>query len=254
MKQFALAGTTLLICALLIGCKEKAPEAPETTSSDPAKPAPTEQIKESLSKAADQAVTEVKKQASETATQIQLQVKAAYNDLSQQLVASTKGSVNDLTKNISSDLQDKVQKLSDSAKDDPSLTEKLSAGIKSLLSNNDSEAVSDLGGLSSAKLTPEQTTLAKDVYNAAAALVTERNFSSVEGMDSDVSKLATAVWKGNYTDALPPLQKLYSQATLTTEQKDLLGKMYDSYTPAGWKDSAAKLEQGLDTLKKKFGQ
>ncbi|MBI1177537.1 hypothetical protein GC207_08875 [bacterium] len=257
MKRISLSATAVLACTLLIGCKEKTPEAPqtpETSSSEPAKPSATEQVKDAVTKVTDQAVTEVKKQATEAAQQIQSQVKSAYNDLSQQLTASNQGTSNDLTKNITTDLQDKVQKLSESAKDDPSLTEKLSAGIKSLLGNKDGEAVSSLGGMSSAKLTPEQSTLAKEVYNAAAALVTERNFSSIEGMDTDVSKLATAVWKGNYSDALPPLQKLYSQATLTPDQKDLLGKMYDSYMPAGWKDSAAKLQQGLDTLKTKFGQ
>ena len=72
-------------------------------------------------------------------------------------------------------------------------------------------------------------------------------------MNSNVSQLANAVWKGNYSQALPPLQKLYSQTSLTAPQKELLGKMYDGYMPAGWKDSAAKLQQGVDALKK-FGQ
>jgi hypothetical protein len=94
--------------------------------------------------------------------------------------------------------------------------------------------------------------LAKDVYNAAAAFVTERNFSSVPGMNTQVSQLVNAVWQGNYTQALQPLQKLYGQASLTPAQKDLLGATFDQYMPAGWKSAADAVKQGADALKK-FG-
>jgi len=242
MKRDTLLSLSTLSLALMVGCSDKPAESSTSATPPPAKPAATEEVKQAVTKATEEVVAEVQKQA-----------KAAYADLSQQLLTSTKGASDDLLKSISTDLGARVQKLSESLKTNEGLTQQLGTAVNALLGNKDGEAVGGLSSLTAAKLTPEQTTLAKEVYNAAAALVTQRNFSSLEGMNSDVSKLATSVWKGNYTEALPPLQKLYSQTSLTPAQKDLLGKMYDSYMPAGWKDSAAKLQQGLDTLKK-FGQ
>jgi len=238
MKRNALLSLSVLSLTLAIGCGDKPAESSSTSSTQPAKPAATEEIKQAVSKATEEVVAEVQKQA-----------KAAYADLSQQLLASTKGASDELLKNISTDLGARVQKLSESLKTNEGLTQQLGAAVNALLGNQDGEAVGGLSSLTAAKLTPEQTTLAKEVYNAAAALVTQRNFSSVEGMNTDVSQLATAVWKGNYTEALPPLQKLYSQSTLTPQQKDLLGATFDRFMPAGWKESAGKLQQGLDALK-----
>lgn len=221
------------------GCGDKPAETSSTSTTPSSQSGAVNELKDAATKAATEAVAEVQKQA-----------QAAYADFSQKLLAGTKGATDDLLKNISTDLGGRVQKLGESLKGNEALTQQLSSAVNALLGNHDGEAVVGLNSLASAKLTPEQTTLAKDVYNAAAALVTQRNFSSLEGMNTDVSKLATSVWKGNYTEALAPLQKLYSQSTLTAPQKDLLGKMYDGYMPAGWKDSAAKLQQGLDALKK----
>lgn len=245
MKPITIIPAISIFTLLLTGCGEK-PAEPSASTPQPAQSSSTEQPKPAV----EQVATEVKKQASDVVAQVQSQAQTAYADLSQQLMTGSKGQNTDLAKDISTDLQQKVQKLSDSTKGDETLTAKLTTAVKSLVNHDDSQAVSGFGGLSAAKLTPEQTAMAKDVYNAAAALVTQRNFSSVEGMNTDVSQLTTAVWKGNYTQAVPPLQRLYNQSTLTTEQKDLLGKMYDNYMPAGWKDSAGKLEQGLNALKK----
>lgn len=227
---------------MLTGCGDKPAQSSSTTPATPAKPTATDEAKAAVTKAVTEVTTEVKKQ-----------VQAAYADLSQQLIASGKGATDALSKNISADLQTRVQKLGESLKSNETLAQQLGSAVTALLGNQEGEAVVGLSSLTAAKLTPEQTTLAKDAYNAAAALVTQRNFSSLEGMNSNVSQLANAVWKGNYTEALPPLQKLYSQTSLTAPQKELLGKMYDGYMPAGWKDSAAKLQQGVDALKK-FGQ
>jgi len=238
MKRSILPFGAIVSLALLSGCGDKPAESSAPPAASP-QPSDASEATQAASKAVNEAVAEVKKEA-----------QAAYAQLSQQLLASSKGATDELLKNVSTDLQGRVQKLGEALKGNEALTQQLGSAVNALLGNKDSEAVTSLGGLTAAKLTPEQTTLAKDVYNATAALVTQRNFSSLEGLNSDVSQLANAVWKGNYTQALPPLQKIYNQATLTPAQKDLLGKMYDSYMPAGWKDSATKLQQGLDSLKK----
>ena len=128
---------------------------------------------------------------------------------------------------------------------------KLSSAVESLLGNKDIDAVNQFNELVASKLTPEQTTLAKDVYNAGAALVTQRNFSSLEALDSDVAKLSTAVWKGDYTGAVQPLQNIYNKGALSDDQKNLLGAVFDDYLP-GWKEKADAISEGVGALKK-FG-
>lgn len=228
---------------LLTGCNQQTSNdsAPKPDSSE--SPSVGQQVQESVAKVAAEAAPEVKKQAQE-----------AFANLSQQLVESTKGGSTDgLIKNISTDLQGRVSKLATSLGDNATVKEQLNTAVQSLLGNKDIDAISSLNKLTSAKLTPEQTTLVKDVYNAGAALVTQRNFSSIEGMNTDVAQLANSVWKGNYTEALTPLQKLYSQSTLTAPQKELLGATYDKYMPAGWKDAAGTVQKGLNTLQQ-FGK
>lgn len=254
MKRFTLF-TMLAFAGLLItGCKDKS--ADTTTSNTDSQPSSTQTATKEISKAASTAATEVgtevKKQAAEVVAEAQKQARAVYDDLSKQLMENTQAKANDLMKQISADLQTRVTDLGESLKSNETLMEQLNGAVQALLNNKDVDAVGAFNKVAAAKLTPEQTTLAKDVYNAAAAFVTERNFSSLEGMNSEVSKLATSVWKGNYTEALQPLQTIYSKSTLTTEQKDLLGAVFDDYLP-GWQEKAGALQKGLDTLKT-FGQ
>lgn len=174
---------------------------------------------------------------------------AAVQNFSSQLSSSLQSSSDSLLKNIGTDLGARVSKLGNSLQTNETVKTQLNSAMESLLGKKDSETVGTFGKLTESKLTPEQTTLAMDVYNAAAALVTQRNFSSLEGMNTEVSGLVNSVWKGNYTEALPPLQKIWTKATLTDSQKNLLGTTFDKVAP-GWRDSAAKLQQGTDLLKK----
>jgi hypothetical protein len=254
MKTITCVVLPLLSIALLAGCGDKPAETSSSSAPAAAEKSATEGMNAAESSSGEGIASEMKAQTAEVVAKVQEEAKAAYANLSQQLMESTEGKTDEVLKNIGGDLETRVQKFNESIEGDQSLTDKLSGAVKSLLGSNDGEAVSEFGELSSAKLTPEQTTLAKEVYNAAAALVTQRNFSSLEGMESDVGQLANAVLDGNYSQALPPLQKIYSQATLTPDQKNLLGKMYDNYMPADWKDSAAELQQGFDALKTKVGQ
>lgn len=242
MKTISLLAGSVLGAALFTGCGEKPAESSSTAPAADSQPTASDEVKKAVSQAATEVATEVKKQAT-----------AVYAEASKQLTDSVRSGTDTLLKNISTDLEGRVAKLGEALKSNETLTQQLNAAVKALAGNQDAEAVGSLNQLNAASLTPEQTTLAKDVYNAAAAFVTQRNFSSLEGMNSDVGQLVNAVWQGNYTSALTPLQKIYSQATLTPQQKELLSATFDPYLPEGWQDTAGKLQQGLDTLKK-FGQ
>jgi len=225
---------TVITMAFLAGCGQSTSDAPAEKS------VARQEIEQATATVAAEAAPEVKTQAKE-----------AFANLSQELVKATQGGSSDeLLKNISSDLETRVKTLAGSLAGNETVQQQLNTSVQALLGNEDVDAIESLNKITAAKLTPEQTTLAKDVYNTAAALVTQRNFSSVEGMNSEVGQLVNAVWKGNYSQALPPLQKLYSQATLTPAQKNLLGATYDQYMPDGWKEAAGTLQQGVDAVKK----
>jgi len=224
--------------ALIAGCGQQSSN-PNSATSGSSETVPAAQTAQpAVATAAATAASEVKQQA-----------QAAFANLGQQLIESTKGgSADSLIQNVSADLQTRVGALAQSLAGNAAVQAQLNSAVQALLGNKDLDAIAGLNALTSAKLTPEQTTMVKDVYNAGAALVTQRNFSSIEGMNTDVSHLATAVWKGNYTEALTPLQKLYDHSTLTAPQKQLLGATFDKYLPAGWKGAAGTVKKGLDTL------
>ena len=251
MKSKMEISLAVLIGMLIAGCGDSSKQTttPAPASPTPPPPAASDEIKKTATDVAKEVSTEAKKQATETVAEVQKQATAAYQNLSSQLTASLQSSSDSVLKNISTDLGARVSKLGDSLQSNETVKAQLNSAMESLLGKKDSEAVGSFGKLTESKLTPEQTTLAKEVYNAAAALVTQRNFSGLEGMNSEVSGLVNSVWKGNYTEALPPLQQIWTKATLTDSQKNLLGTTFDKYTP-GWRDNAAKLQQGTDLLKK----
>lgn len=267
MKKFSIVTSLATVSAcLLTGCGDSTKPTPPPSSgnaSTPAAPSTTEEVKKAateaakevtteVKKAATEAAAEVKKQATETVAEVQKQATAVYQNLSSQLTSSLQSSSDSLLKNISTDLSERVTKLGGSLGSNETVKGQLNSALESLLGKKDSDAVSALGKITESKLTPEQTTLAKEVYNAAAALVTQRNFSSLEGMNSEVTSVVNSVWKGNYTQALPSLQKIWTQAKLTDAQKNLLGTTFDKYAP-GWRDSAATIQKGVDVLKS-FGK
>ncbi len=240
--------------SLLTGCGDSSnkpaanpPAAPATSAAPSSASAPAAAVEE-VKKVATEAATETKKQVTQAAAEAQKQVTAAYQNLSSQLTTSLQSSSDSTLKNIGTDLGARVTKFGESLKTNDAAKAQLTSAMESLLGKNDAQAVSGLGKLTDLKLSSEQTTLAKDVYNAAAALVTQRNFSSLEGMNTEVGSVVNSVWKGNYSQALPALQTIYTKANLTEPQKNLLGTTFDKYSP-GWRDNAAKLQQGLNTLK-----
>lgn len=254
MKLNLFLGASIASVALLVGCGDSSnkpaanpPAAPATPAAPAAAGAPAAAVEEAK-KVATEVATETKKQVTQAAVDVQKQATAAYQNLSSQLTTSLQSNSDSLLKNIGTDLGARVTKFGESLKTNEAAKAQLTSAMESLLGKNDAQAVSGLGKLTDLKLTPDQTTLAKDVYNAAAALVTQRNFSSLEGMNSEVGSVVNSVWKGNYSQALPALQKIYTQANLTEPQKNLLGTTFDQYAP-GWRENAGKLQQGLNTLK-----
>lgn len=244
--------STVVIMALgvglLAGCGDSSKTDAPPAASGATAPSAADELKKAAADVTKEVTAEVKKQANEAAATVQKEATAAYQNVSSQLVSSFQSSSDSLLKNISSDLGSRVAKLGDSLKTNETVKAQLTSAVQSLLGKKDSDAVSGFGQVTESKLTPEQSALAKDVYNAAAALVTQRNFSSLDGMNSEVSSLVNSVWKGNYSEALPPLQKIWTQAKLTDSQKNLLGTTFDKYAP-GWRDSAATLQKGVDALK-----
>lgn len=201
------------------------------------------------------AVQEAQKVASvalkEVAPELKTQAAEAFANLGQQLVASTlDGNSDSVLKSIGADLETRVGKLAQSLAGNEAVKDQLSTSVKALLGNQDVDAVAALNTLAAARLTPEQTALAKEVYQTGAAFVTQRNFASLPGVGSEVGQLVNAVWKGNYTQALVPLQKVYGKASLTPAQKNLLATTFDPYLPKGWKEAAGALQQGVEQFKK----
>jgi len=118
----------------------------------------------------------------------------------------------------------------------------LQQALASLAGNRGAASLSSLQGLSKAKLTPEQGRLAKDIYHTGSAYVVQRNFSSLEGSQGEVSQLVSSLRKGGSADALPALKKIGENAKLTTDQKDLLSSLTDQYAP-GLKKAGSALKK-----------
>ena len=135
------------------------------------------------------------------------------------------------TKSLAGDLSTKVAALSKSLQGNPEAQKQLEGAVNALLGDKGPAAIEGFQKLSIAKLTPEQTRLSKDVYNTGSAYVIKKNFGSLEGSQTEVNQVVTALRKGSYTEALPPLKKIGQNANLTQPQKDLVASLTDRYAP-----------------------
>jgi hypothetical protein len=139
--------------------------------------------------------------------------------------------------------------LAESATGNSDLKTKVASALQSISSGK--EESSGLGTLfqqaKQANLTPQQTQLVKEVSNLASAYVVQKNFSSVDGAQGDVANIVNALRRGSITPALPALQSLAQNASLTAQQKDLLGTLAGQYAP-GLKKAGDSLKQGLQSL------
>lgn len=240
IKHALLAVAAAGLC-VLAGCSEKKTEA--TAAETPKRPdasATAEQVKTAAATAAKEAAAEVKKQADEV-----------FANFSQQLLAKS-AQADSTLKSLSTDLQNSLQKLSTSLQGNEVIKTQVNTAAQALLGNRDLDAIKAFDQLSAAKLTPEQLTIAKEVYQVGAAYVTQKNFSSLPDAQSEVAQIVNGLRTGNYVAVAAPLQTLSQKANLTPAQKDLVAAFADKYAP-GVKAAAGKIQTGLDTLKK-FGK
>lgn len=147
---------------------------------------------------------------------------------------------------IASELVGKLQALGAVGGTNSAITAKIDSMLKSLTGGQDSNGLTSAFGLAkSAKLTPEQLGLAKQVGNLASAYVVQKNFATLDGSQGDVATIVTSLRSGDVTSAIPPLKNVATNAHLTDGQKTLISKVADQYAP-GWKKAGA----AMDAIKK----
>ncbi len=145
---------------------------------------------------------------------------------------SSAASTGDSTlKSLGSDLQSKSTTLNKSLAGNSDAQGSLQSALQSLVSGKSSDALGGLQKLTAAKLTPEQTKLATDVFHTGTAFVIQKNFGALEGSQTDVAKAVTALRKGDAISALPAIQGIAQNAKLTSPQKDLIHSVAAKYAP-----------------------
>jgi hypothetical protein len=147
---------------------------------------------------------------------------------------------------IASELTGKMQSLGTALAGNPAVKTALDSTLKSLTGGMDSEALTSAFKLAeTAKLTPEQLGVAKEVGNLASAYVVQKNFATLEGSQGDVATIVKSLRGGNVTAAIPPLKNVASSAKLTDPQKKIITTVADKYAP-GWQ----KAKGAMDGIKK----
>jgi hypothetical protein len=162
-----------------------------------------------------------------------------------QLKSSSTAAGDAQLKSLGGDLASKVGELGKSFGKDSALTGQLTSGLQSLLGGKSAESVALLGKLSKAKLTPQQTKLAKETWNLGSAYAVQRDLGALDGASGDIGTIVNSLRKGNATQALPAIQKVAKEAKLTAGQKELLTSLADQYAPG-----IGKASESLDGLKK----
>jgi hypothetical protein len=147
---------------------------------------------------------------------------------------------------IATELTGKVQSLGSLIGGNSAIAGKLNSVLTSLTGGEDSAALASAFKLaSSAKLTPEQLGVAKQIGNLASAYVVQKNFATLEGSQSDVANIVSSLRSGKIKDAAPALKNVFESAKLTDNQKHLITTIADKYAPGLSKASGA-----MDSIKK----
>ena len=156
---------------------------------------------------------------------------ATTTNLLDQLKRESEAATDPELKSLSNDFSTKAAQLSKSLGTNTDAQKQLDSALTAVLGNKGPAAVEGLQKLTSAKLTPEQTKLSKEVYNLGGAYLVKKNFGTLEGSQTEVSQVVSSLRKGTPAQALPPLKKIGQNATLTQPQKDLLSSMVNNYAP-----------------------
>jgi hypothetical protein len=234
-KNLFIASISLTSALLLAGCGQSSSTAPaEGTKAEPS----------SIAKAMEDA----KPALTQAATQTVQAASAAALDLGQKLLATAQNSSDNLLKDLSKEVQASVVQLGEKLAGDATLKGQLDSALQAVLQGQDVPALEYYQKLVQAKLTPEQTTLVKQTGDILSAFMVQKNFGALEGAQTEVGQIVSALRKGDTATAIPYLQKVATNAQLTAPQKELLSSLADKYAP-GVKNAAKTLQEGMKSLK-----
>jgi hypothetical protein len=147
---------------------------------------------------------------------------------------------------IASELTDKIKSFGTSLGDNAAVKGRLDEVLGSLTGGKDTAALTSTFDLvKEAKLTPQQTDLAKQVGNVASAYVVQKNFSKLDGAQGDVATIVSSLRAGKIAPAIPAIKNVAGNAHLTDTQKQLISSVADKYAP-GWQG----VKGAIDGIKK----
>jgi hypothetical protein len=172
---------------------------------------------------------------------------SALSNVLAQLSSTTQSTADPTLESLGSELVAKSQSLNTSLAGNPGTQSDLTGALQSLLGNKGSEAVAGFQKLSAAKLTPEQTSLAKDIAHTGSAFLVQKNLGALDGSQSDVATIVSSLHAGNYTAALPAIKKVSQNVNITPAQKDLLASVTSKFVPGAGK-LGDSLSGGLKSL------
>ena len=180
---------------------------------------------------------------------VSAQSTSSLTDLLGQLKSAAASGSDSTLKSLGGELGSKVQALNKLLAAKPDTQSQLTGALQSVLGNQGGDSLAAFQKLSQAKLTPEQTKLAKDVGNLGSAYLVQKNLASLEGSQSEVGQIVGSLRKGNITEAMPAIQKVSQNAKLTQPQKDLMTSLADRYAPGASKvGGALKSVKGIPGL------
>jgi hypothetical protein len=185
---------------------------------------------------------------SDAVKSVAAQATQAATDLTGQLLGLSQVKSDDVLGAISKDLGPKLQSFAGAVGADKAVESQVQSTIQSLLAGRSAETVDLVSKLTQAKLTPEQMAMAKDVKNLAAAYVIQKDLSSVEGAQGEISTMVNSFRKGEVAMALSVAPDVLKKAKLTGPQKDLLTSIADKYAP-GLKKAGDAVQGGLKGVK-----
>jgi hypothetical protein len=170
----------------------------------------------------------------------------ADDSLITKFVAQAKSASDSQLGGIASELTDKIKSFGASLGENAAVKGKLDEVLGSLTGGKDSAALTAAFNLAAAaKLTPQQTDLAKQVGNVASAYVVQKNFSTLGGAQGDVATIVSSLRAGKIAPAIPAIKNVAGNAHLTDTQKQLISSVADKYAPG-----LSKAKGAIDAIKK----